>query len=734
MIEYSKTRQDLIDKANDAIAELVYTKSDLQKAYNYYNGKRDAEQYKYLEENFGIGSPTSVEFVPLVRKHIDALVGEFLETPIIPKVSCKDYDTISKITREKELLVTTQVMTFLRKRLQNKIMAFLSTGQETNLIDNEIEQNIQNLVDDIGKSFISEYETAAQNVIEYIMQSKSMDIHTKLKQLFIDLLVTGYTYYKAHKSESGTNIQIEVNDPRDTFTDRNPESPYVKDSYRAVVRKWLTRSQILSRYSQYLTKQDKEDIKEHLNYTFKEGSYYIRNVEHSPIPATDGIISNVEPIAGYPYDVTYNRNYEKIPVYETEWIETDSKGIMHRQSVIRIAEDIFITKDEDEDVIRSQDNPKYCSLSLNGVYFLNRSSEPYSLMKTCMSLQDRYDLLIYYRDTLIANSGTTGDWVDLSLLPTALGVTLPERLQKFIAWKKAGIAPIDTSQEGRLGTGQASPNTIFSGYDDTVKTQAVQAIQLAIQSVEETVSSITGVFRERLNGINQRDAVTNIKQGAQNSFIITKQYFHQMDLIVNSMLEDCLNLAKSVYKRGLTGTLILGDKQQKIFTALPEHFTLTDYDIHITTSTDTLKDLEVLKQTIPQMVQSQLVGPDLILETISAKNLPDLKYKFKVALKKQEEKNNQLAQLQQQLQQMQQQLQEAQKQSQQLQQQLQQFDQQKMQLEQQKIKMENEIAWFNARTEREFKEAQAEQDKRRTDIELMQLHDGNPYNDEVKNV
>lgn len=59
--------KELIDKTNEAIAELVYNKYELQKAYNYYNGKRDPEQFRYLEENFGIGSPTSVEFTPLLK-------------------------------------------------------------------------------------------------------------------------------------------------------------------------------------------------------------------------------------------------------------------------------------------------------------------------------------------------------------------------------------------------------------------------------------------------------------------------------------------------------------------------------------------------------------------------------------------------------------------------------------------------------------------------------------------
>ena len=47
-----------------------------------------------------------------------------------------------------------------------------------------------------------------------------------------------------------------------------------------------------------------------------------------------------------------------------------------------------------------------------------------------MDLQDKYDLLAFYRDNLISTSGTVGDWVDLAYVPVALGVEMPERLQK----------------------------------------------------------------------------------------------------------------------------------------------------------------------------------------------------------------------------------------------------------------------------------------------------------------
>ena len=40
---HAVTNEELIDKTDKAISELVYPKHELQKAYNYYNGIRDAD-------------------------------------------------------------------------------------------------------------------------------------------------------------------------------------------------------------------------------------------------------------------------------------------------------------------------------------------------------------------------------------------------------------------------------------------------------------------------------------------------------------------------------------------------------------------------------------------------------------------------------------------------------------------------------------------------------------------
>lgn len=207
-----------------------------------------------------------------------------------------------------------------------------------------------------------------------------------------------------------------------------------------------------------------------------------------------------------------------------------------------------------------------------------------------------------------------------------------------------------------------------------------------------------------------------------------------MDLVVNEVLLDCLNLAKVVFKNGLTGTLILGDKYQKIFTALPEYFTLTDHDIRIVTSTDVVKDLEQIKQIIPEFVKSGGLPPDIIIEAVTSRSVPDLKYKIKKAMQIQKDENNQIQQLTQQNQQLQQQLQQMQQQLQQAQKEVESLNQTKLQLEQKQMEQNYKIEMYKADTDRTYKEATVEEQKRRTQVELAQLTDGNPYNDKVREV
>lgn len=728
------TNSESIQFVDKTISELVYDKQELQKAYNYYDGILDEDQYKYLEDEYGIGNPTAIKFIPLIKKHVDALVGEILGTPILPKVTCKDSNTISKITREKELYISSEVLQFLNKRLQNKLIQYFQQGGK--LVDAGVQTAIDSLKEDLNTSFISNYEVAAQNVIEYILQSEDISIKDKLRQLCLDVLISGQEYFKSSPTSAKNNIKIEVFDPRNVFVDRNPNSIFINESNRDVVRKWMSKEDIISEYGSKLSKEDIDNLDEMWNNIYTPtntctvaaigtGRQFLMDANQKALYVN----------AGYPTTERGAYYNNLIPVYEVEWIKTDTKTfVQNRYSAVRIGENIYIINGKDEDVVRSQSNPEKCKLSLNGVQYTTRNGSPWSLVLACAALQDKYNLINFYRDNLIANSGTVGDILDISILPKVLGDNMPERLKKYIAYKKAGIALIDTSQPGRSELGMATPNTYFNGYDDTIKVQAIQALQLVSQQIEETMSSITGVFRERLNGIQQKDAVSNVQTSVNNSFIVTKGFTQQIDITIVSLLTDALNIAKIVYKDGLTGVLILGDKQSRIFTALPEYFTFTDYDIHIVTNSDITRQLEQLKQIVPDFVKSGIVPPDLIVEALTCTSLTDYKIKLQKAIKKQHDENSQVQQLSQQVQQLQQQLQQTSSKLKKAQTKVEQLNQAKLQLEAQKNKDEIELKWYQARTDREYKQKLQEEQAKRTQIEIAQLHDGNPYNDKLVQV
>ena len=226
------------DKENidRCISELIYQKTALRKAYNYYHGVRDAEQFKHLEENYGIGVPTSVTFTPLIKKHIDVLVGEYLELDLDMQVTCKDSETISKIQRDKKLKIDSELFNYLRKYLQNAIINILVGSQEP-VNDPFIEKELQRIKDDIENSFESDYEIAAQNIIEYIKHSREIDLKNKLRELLTDLLIGGCCYYRVRPSGGKDNLVLDVLNPLDTFIERNPNSFFLNKSRRAVIRR-----------------------------------------------------------------------------------------------------------------------------------------------------------------------------------------------------------------------------------------------------------------------------------------------------------------------------------------------------------------------------------------------------------------------------------------------------------------------------------------------------------------
>lgn len=728
--ERTNKEQEIIENIDRAINELVYEKTSIIKAYNYYHGKRDPEQFRHLEENYGIGTPTSVEFIPLVKKHIDVLIGEYLTIPVTPKISCKDKETLSNIHRERQLTISNTIAAELKKHLNNVMYAQIKGEQQATDLD--IQNQINILYESLDRNFISNYEIAAQNIVNYAMQARNIDFTNKRKTILTDLLVSGTCYYKTCPTSEGTNINLKILNPINTFIDRNPESPYLKESLRAVHREYLTKHQILARYGEYLSKDDLE-ILESMEAYSQDGSTttYLRSYDTiTGNNITDGILGGFEVTPLLPFERNTSKYFRLYPVHEVEWLQTDKEDdgyVTNRYEGVRIGTSIYIPTGKSENVWRSIDDPKHCSLSINGIFASDRNGDPYSLILATANLQDKFDVLNFYRDNVIAESGSAGDWLDLAYLPKVLGSDLTERIMKWKAYGKSGVKLIDSSQEG-----MPPMNTTFGGFDDTIKLPTIQAIDLAIQRIEETCSTITGVFKEKLGGIEQKDAVSNVQVGVRQSSYITKQYYQLMDLMTREILIDVLNLAKVVFKKGISGNLVLGENLTRIFTALPEHYSFTDYDIHIVDSSEITIEKDTIKQLSIDFSKAGIMDPEIMLEVATAKGLTKMKSDVLNAINKKKAENNQLGQLDQKVKELDQQLKQATSEAQKLQQQVERLNADKIQLEKDRLAFEKELEWYIARGDNSHNAALLEFEKQRIGLEAAQLLDNSKQNDEIR--
>ena len=722
----------LIDWCDYVIGDLVREKTELFKAYNYFNGVRDHFQYENLEKNYGVGNPTSVGFTPLTRKHIEAIVGEYLSMKPKIRVSCKDERTLTNIFRDKQLETTKKIKDYVSKYLENSIYKAIVQGpkkqgeQDQQVVDSEIQRELKQITDSVNRNFISNYEIAAQDICEYVIQNRDIDFKNKLEQLLLDLLISGQAYYKVVPTKTMTNFKIELCDPLNTWVDKDPKSRYMKNGYKAVVRKWMTAEEVEIKYGDYLSDKDLKQIREWKNFYEEDGQYALVTGQSARCGDLNGIWSGV---GVHPYDSDYmERKWDLIPVYEVEWIDSaqDQAGwIGYCYHVTRIGTDIYILDADDVMMPRNMDSPNEARLSINGIWYTNGHGSPYSLMLATADLQDKYDLNLYKKDNAMALSGTRGAIVDISQLPTSLGSTPDERLIKFQAYRKVGLSLIDTAQEG-----VPLNNTYYNGFDDTLNPGEIQAYQLSIQMIEDTVSSITGVFRERLGGIEQRDAVANVEVGMQQSYIITKRYYSAMDTLVKEMLCDCIDMAKVVYKNGLTGQLVLGD-QKEIFTLLPEYYSFTSYDISLADSTEIIKEQELIKQLAMQLAGSNQVDPEILFIVSTSKSLSEMKELTLKSIREKKIENNQLIQLQQQLQQAQQNMQEMQKQLEQSTKKIAQLNEKKLNIEQQNNQMDQEIAYAKIQAEKELKDRELDLIEQRNKLEAAQLFDNTKQNDAI---
>ena len=180
----------------------------------------------------------------------------------------------------------------------------------------------------------------------------------------------------------------------------------------------------------------------------------------------------------------------------------------------------------------------------------------------------------------------------------------------------------------------------------------------------------------------------------------------------------------------------MGNKAQ-IFTALPEYYTVTDFDVHIEDSAKSFQDRQSLVAISGELVRGGVADLEDVTNIMTASSMTELKRNIDRSIAKKKAENNMLSQMQQQIQEyeqamkeMQNNLKTMQQENIQLQKQVETNNQTKLELEAQRIAIEKE----RVRNDKEYNDKSIEVKQQQVQAQVAQIYDANPYNDKIKNV
>lgn len=755
--EADKSKKKYLVAATDDIIQTLVNRNEdsmkrrkMQRMRDFYEGYRNQEEFQFLEDNYGVGTPTELKFIPIVRNRIDVLIGILSTTTFDFQINVIDNETIDLMLQERSMAVLQDIYDTIQKNVEDwraKYQGMHSNEMKQQKLPRVLDEMVEQSKKKIGKKWRSIFVKAANNLIKYYLYDIDTDMHQKRRTIFEDLLVTGECAYRVRAHEYGRVPELEVLLPENFYHDLPRDKKLIKKAHRAVYVRYMTKKEVLKEYGHLMEKEDKELL------------FSMQTVKYSSVIRSPSELERRARVDQFSRRINDETRYlddaNVVKVYECEWIAlnkqkenktvkkaslpVDGPDKIHgetwrkdRYQSIRIEDRIYLEMGKSEFVRRTKKDPKNCELTFNGIRYSDRNGEPYSLVWKCKDLQDMHDIIYFHRDALVANSGVRGSRVNIGALPDFLGTTMMERVLRFLGYRKQGIEMYDGTKDAAQGVGAQ----LLGDFDGGLDGNAIQGLNAILVQLDDEVTKITGVTPQMLGQIEQREAVSNVKQGMIQSNLTTKNLFEHNDLIMKHILNDMLTMTQKVYEDSpvaFSGSYPERGMQH-IFKVIPKHFTMTDYNIHVTSTSDEFTKVSMIRASLSDLINANAVKPHALIKVMTTDSLQEMYEILEDEFEAAEAENRKIAEAEQAIEQLQKEnkdLQSKAKKHEEIQAAL---DKAKLQLDQWKAQKDYEIDDRKVENDKEHKSADIELKKQTVELERLQLEQGTGREKEVKNL
>ena len=641
------------EEANYHIAALVRDNSYMETAMNYYSSKMSAEDFQYLEDIYGLQNPIDIRFTNIIKPRIDALVG--LSLLSVPEFTTAfvDKDTIASAQDEKN-------RAFIED-LKKKTSQFIGAGVEKTAKDPKgkgapKEETVDTFLDELDKKYGEDYESsytiAANDVIDILINDPGIDFPNVKTKLSKDYFIHGQAYAKVTHVGEGRKPIIERIPPNRVFSNRPRVENDFKKADAVVVVEYMRPHQIIKKFGELLRHEDAVEL---FGRAFSSVGAS-GDLDHGPVSLNDDMepgrqMDTLHMDTGYSNN-SVSQEGSLYPVYHVEWLASTKikkgSGYVYREDryeIYRLGSDMFLGGRRCDEAPRRRDTPWKTELSYKALVNHAGNGDIISTVLQLKELQDLYNIIMFFRDNTIATSGVSGSRVNIAAIPKALGKNLMERLTKWITIKKQGLELVDPTEEG------AELFQHYGDFDASINGNSLNAISAVLESLMVQADIISGVPRQMLGIIEERDAVENVKVGMNQVAILSLEMFRDIDRTLAHSLQALLD----VFKYSFRDKVFEGVKRVGLasipFAIQSDKFSSADHEVNVVSAGLESARLMKIQNLAKELLSGGMLDPDAVVSVMNTRSVVKAEYIIKKAVAAKKAEMNSMQQMQSQLEQ-----------------------------------------------------------------------------------
>lgn len=597
---------------------------------------------------------TTIQHNPIAISKFNVLIGEDAQRKFEPHCIVTNPDAVS----DKE--------SAMKKMFTQKVMALL---QDPNLTDDQRQQEMVRYQKFLRYEFQDQREVRANRILKYL--NHELRLKKKCNDGLKNAIICAEEIYEI--DSFGGRLEFNVLNPKNVYTVSSGESNFIEDADIIVIVTYRSIGQILDRYHTDLKKSDVQRL-EKLRMSLDAGekdfvdssqfvSFFTADV-HDPNFQMDNLID----LAQIHNNATYGDYYdgagnvrelrvlwrsrkpmklvkypdpvsgEELERYMPEFYEPNTaKGETATTVYLndwwegtKLGKNIYIRLQPKKTQYFRMSSPSVVHPGIVGTIYNTNGGRGVSMMDRIKPYQYLYDVVFdRLRDALMTYMGPIME-MDMAKVPDNW------TFEKWLFYaRKMRIAAVDSFKVGNKGPakGKLAGNFNTSGRVlDMNIGNYIQQMVLLLQFIENQISSVTGVTRQREGQVQNRETAQGVERSLQQSSAITESLFFEHEETVLRAMRYLVEAAKNHYRnQKFKAQYFLDDGSLHLFDFDGDEFADADYDVVAVSGMHIMKMRQQMEQLAQAGLQNQMINFSTLLDIFMAPSMQDMRRSIEAA-------------------------------------------------------------------------------------------------------